>query len=202
MQPPLPENIGDGDLRPYAPLFLQQTYAMVDDPSNDNIVCWSGPDSFLIRDQNLLASDVLPRYFKHNNFSRYITLYNTLGDSTDSYSFVRQLNGYGFRKVSPDQWNFHHEKFCRNQPHLLREMTRRKTGKQAAVAAAATTSPVAQPPTPGPVGTVAETSELEALRMANHNLLQQLQVMKQVMLFSVYFRCLCSVATGRATSPW
>jgi len=60
-----------GDSKPYAPLFLQQTYAMVNDPTTDEVIAWSGPDSFIIKDQNALASDVLPKYFKHNNFSRY-----------------------------------------------------------------------------------------------------------------------------------
>lgn len=68
MKSPSPEPL---ESKPYAPLFLQQTYSMVDDPTTDHIVAWSGPDTFMIKDQNLLASEVLPRFFKHNNFSRY-----------------------------------------------------------------------------------------------------------------------------------
>ena len=61
------------------PPFLTKIYEMVDDQSMDHIVSWSrGGQSFVVWDPHAFSSDVLPRYFKHNNFS----------------SFVRQLNTY------------------------------------------------------------------------------------------------------------
>lgn len=61
------------------PPFLSKTYDLVDDPSLDAVICWSGRgDSFVVNDPVEFARTILPRNFKHNNFS----------------SFVRQLNTY------------------------------------------------------------------------------------------------------------
>jgi len=107
-----------------APLFLAKTYAMVN--SADGAICtWSDHgDMFVIKDADIFAAEVIPKFFKHSNFS----------------SFVRQLNFYGFRKIRTEAiffdktssksqqeakfWRFRHEKFVRGKPELLVEMRR------------------------------------------------------------------------------
>lgn len=91
--------------------FLNKCYEMVDDESTDSIISWGqSNESFVIWDVTQFSVQLLPRYFKHSNFS----------------SFIRQLNIYGFRKIDTDRWEFANDGFVRDQKHLLNNICRRK----------------------------------------------------------------------------
>ncbi|KAJ7046540.1 transcription factor Hsf1 [Mycena alexandri] len=105
------------------PAFLNKLYEMVNDEKTNHLIQWSASgDTFLVFDQERFAREVLPHWFKHQNFA----------------SFVRQLNMYGFHKIphlqqgvlkgttDAEHWNFVHEKFRRDQPDLLHFIQRKK----------------------------------------------------------------------------
>ncbi|TFK94808.1 hypothetical protein K466DRAFT_579695 [Polyporus arcularius HHB13444] len=104
------------------PRFLLKLYEILSDPANEHLIKWSeAGDSFYIYNQDRFAREVLGKWFKHQNFS----------------SFVRQLNLYGFRKISALQQGllrmdndetiqFAHPYFHRGQPDLLALIQRKR----------------------------------------------------------------------------
>ncbi|KAG6423684.1 hypothetical protein SASPL_114086 [Salvia splendens] len=102
-------NVGKGFGPP--PAFLTKTFHMVNDPNSNSIISWGKlGDSFIIWDHIKFSVEILPNYFRHNNFS----------------SFVYQLNNYGFRKIGVEnQWEYISPDFQEGKPHLLYNMKRR-----------------------------------------------------------------------------
>ncbi|KAL1206869.1 Heat stress transcription factor B-3 [Cardamine amara subsp. amara] len=97
---------------PPPPPFLVKTYKVVEDPKTDEVISWNGDGTgFVVWQPEEFARDLLPTLFKHCNFA----------------SFVRQLNTYGFRKVTTIRWEFSNEMFQKGQRELISNIRRRKS---------------------------------------------------------------------------
>ncbi|KAK9158798.1 hypothetical protein Scep_005372 [Stephania cephalantha] len=140
------------------PPFLSKTYDLVADPALDPVISW-GPtgDTFVVWDPSEFSRAVLPRNFKHNNFS----------------SFVRQLNTYGFRKVDTDRWEFANEGFIRGKKHLLKNIHRRKSALGLQIGSYGVSPAAADLGRPG------LDSEIEKLRKDRNQLMQELAQLQQ-----------------------
>ena len=82
--------------------FLLKLNEILNNNSYANFINWSENGKFIIiKDLNELSKKVLPKYFKHHNYS----------------SFVRQLNMYNFHKVktnlNSNEQIFQHNKFIK-----------------------------------------------------------------------------------------
>ncbi|OCT51164.1 HSF-type DNA-binding domain protein [Cladophialophora carrionii] len=100
--------------------FIHKLYSMLEDKSIQHLISWSNTNESFVMSPSNEFSKVLAQYFKHTNIS----------------SFVRQLNMYGFHKVSdvfhtgsPESalWEFKHGNgsFKKGDLMGLREIKRR-----------------------------------------------------------------------------
>ena len=101
------------------PLFLLKLVDLLENSDYQQYVQWSDNGrSFTVLNQEGFSKIVLPKYFKHNKFT----------------SFVRQLNLYGFRKITPlnhglfqqeEQVEFKQPFFVRGKVNLLHLIKRK-----------------------------------------------------------------------------
>ncbi|KAL4787541.1 HSF-type DNA-binding-domain-containing protein [Aspergillus varians] len=153
--------------------FIHKLYNMLEDQSIQHLISWSsGNDSFVMSPTSEF-SKVLAQYFKHTNIS----------------SFVRQLNMYGFHKVSdvfhtgsPDSalWEFKHGNgnFKRGDLVGLREIKRRASRhalihRDSFPGHKTATSQPGTPAEPMPDATEARLMNLEHLLFDMHNRLSR-----------------------------
>ncbi|KAF9181255.1 hypothetical protein BGZ50_005623 [Haplosporangium sp. Z 11] len=114
LQPPSPAKANTNT-------FVHKLHNMVIDKQYQHLIAWNYTgSSFIVCNIMEFSRDVLPKHFKHNNFS----------------SFVRQLNMYGFHKVNKSPrghrtlaenqiWEFSHQKFLKGRQDLLDDIKRK-----------------------------------------------------------------------------
>ncbi|XP_047337005.1 heat stress transcription factor A-3-like isoform X1 [Impatiens glandulifera] len=133
------------------PPFLSKTYDLVEEPALDMIISWGkNGESFVVWDPMEFGRTILPRNFKHNNFS----------------SFVRQLNTYGFHKIDTDKWEFANEFFLKGKRHLLKNIQRRRSTHTASSGSREQPKPALE-------------SEVERLKRERSSMLQQVIDLQQ-----------------------
>ena len=98
------------------PNFLLKLYQILENESYKDIIHWTEDGKyFIISNLHDFTEKLLPKYYKHNNYS----------------SFIRQLNMYDFHKKKSGQNEhvFHHQNFIRNRKDLLK-LIKRKSKKE------------------------------------------------------------------------
>lgn len=101
--------------------FVKKLNEILMEKNNQAAISWtSSGEAFRINDIQNFSEKVLPKHFKHRNFS----------------SFVRLLNMYGFHKTKEDLFEYFHPDFKRGEPKLLAKIQRKNSdsvSKQKAV---------------------------------------------------------------------
>lgn len=90
--------------------FPQKLYALINAEPRD-VVCWTEKgNAFKVVDVDKFSDNIIPKYFRHTKIT----------------SFQRQLNLYGFRRITKgeDVGAYYHPKFLRGQRELVCEIKR------------------------------------------------------------------------------
>ena len=98
------------------PNFLLKLYQILENESYKDIIHWTEDGKyFIISNLHDFTEQILPKYYKHNNYS----------------SFIRQLNMYDFHKKKSGQNEhvFHHQNFIKDRKDLLK-LIKRKSKKE------------------------------------------------------------------------
>ncbi|CAK78511.1 unnamed protein product (macronuclear) [Paramecium tetraurelia] len=88
------------------PKFLISLFEILEGEENINVIRWNNEgDAFEIVNADLLVNSILSVHYKQSNF----------------FSFVRQLNQYGFnkQKIDKNSYSFRHKYFLKDQKKLI-----------------------------------------------------------------------------------
>lgn len=94
------------------PNFLLKLYQILENEEYKDIIQWGENGKyFIVKNVHDFTEKILPKYYKHNNYS----------------SFIRQLNMYDFhkKKSSQNEHIFHHQNFIKNQKELMKSIKRK-----------------------------------------------------------------------------
>uniref|UniRef100_A0A7S3QD11 HSF-type DNA-binding domain-containing protein n=1 Tax=Chaetoceros debilis TaxID=122233 RepID=A0A7S3QD11_9STRA len=117
----------DDPLTPLTPIsrvpnFPAKMHAILSRPDLADVVTWLPHGrSWRVVKPRAFEISVIPTYFEHAKFS----------------SFIRQANGWGFRRITKgkDRNSYYHELFLRGLPHLCKRMKRPGVSKKTAIGA-------------------------------------------------------------------
>jgi HSF-type DNA-binding len=142
----------DEDAAKTADTFPFKLYMMIkdakDQDAEDIISFLPHGCAFAVHKPAQFVSDILPKYFKSGRMS----------------SFQRQLNLYGFRRISdgPDQGGYWHDFFLQDCPLLCKDIARKKTSSS--LMTATMSSPLPANDDAGAYSGVASLHSLQATR--------------------------------------
>ena len=94
------------------PNFLLKLYHILETPEYKDIIHWNdNGKSFIVQNLHDFTENILPKYYKHNNYS----------------SFVRQLNMYDFHKKRnvKNEHIFQHKNFIKGEKDLIKTIKRK-----------------------------------------------------------------------------
>ncbi|KAJ3054247.1 hypothetical protein HK097_002279 [Rhizophlyctis rosea] len=109
--------------------FIQKLHNILEDENYRHLICWGNMGaSFLVLDSVEFSKSVLPKVFKHNNYTSFVRQLNLYGFHKKNRSYHRHTGTEADRERDSEPREFSHPLFIRSRPDLLVEIRRKATG--------------------------------------------------------------------------